>query len=245
MRIVVIMLAALFVASATASADPPPIRTLVFNFTYGTTSDLEVLNSGIDPTAQSAAGGTGISDFYGSEGDKGTINVDVLGERSDKSLVVRVSEQGQQRRRASPAVCIVWATTLVKCDPNLTVLPEELSIVRLLAPGFVDPNKVDENNHWSVNVGDANNGAKMDFRIRSNDNGILKIDSDSSSSAHQGASATSTGSEKISYDMADNVPTSIDEYIIARVPQGMGQYQTQKTEVTASLASDTLTKHPH
>jgi len=244
MRIVAIMLAAIIVASAAALADPPPIRTLVFNFTFGTTSDLEVLNSGIDPTSQTP-GGSGVSNFYGSEGDKGTINVDVLGERSDRSLVVKVSEQGQQRRRAGPAVCIVWATTAVSCDRDLTVLPEELAIVRLLAPGFVDPNKIDENNHWAINVGNASNGAKMDFRIKSNDNGILKIDSDSSSSAHSGGSATSTSSEKISYDMADNVPTAIDEYTIARMPQAMGQYQVQKSEITASLASDTLTKHTH
>ncbi len=238
------MLAAFFVASATAFADPPPIRSMVFNFTYGTTSDLEVLNSGIDPTGQSAAGGTGVSNYYGSEGDKGTISVDVLGERSDKSLVVKVSEQGEQRRRAAPVICIVWATTMVKCEQNLTVLPEELTIVRLLAPGFVDPNKIDENNHWAVNVGDSANGAKMDFRISSNQNGILNIDSDSSSSAHSGGTATSTSSEKITYNLADNVPTRIDEYTIARIPQGMGQYQTQKSEITASLSSDSLAKHP-
>ncbi len=243
MKSFVLALAAVIAASQTALADPQPLRTMIFNFTFGTSSDLEVLNSGIDPRG-GAMGGTGVSDFTAADGDKGTITVDVLGERSDKSLVVRVSEQGQQRRRAGPAVCVVWATTAASCDRNLTVLPEELSIVRLLAPGFVDPSKIDENNHWTITVGDANNGAKMDFRVRSNDNGILKIDSDSSSSEHSGGSATSTTSEKISYDLTGNVPTAIDEYTIARMPQGMGQYQTQKTEVTASLSSDTLTK-PH
>ena len=245
MRAALLVLAAFFAAGRFALADPPPIRTLVFSFTYGTSSDLEVLNSGIDPTGVSAAGGTGVTDFTGADGDKGTITVDVLGERSDRSLVVRVSEAGQSRRRASPAVCIVWATTAASCDQNVTVLPEEFAIVRLLAPNFVDPSKIDANNHWTIRAGDANNGTTIDFRVTRNDHGILKIDADGSSTEHTAHSATSTTSEKISYDIAGDMPTSLDEYTIARFPEAMGQYRTQKTEVTAALVSDTLGKLPH
>ena len=110
----------------------------------GRESDLEVHSSGINAGggSQRRLGGT---DFSGGIGDQGTIVVDL-------ALAAAGQRLGHQGKRASTedalggaATCVVYPTTGVICDPNVTVNPEEMALIRLLAPTFVDPDSIDAN----------------------------------------------------------------------------------------------------
>ena len=113
----------LFVLPLTAAAQTQPLRRLVYTFTWGTSSDLQMQNSGM--TESGGTNGSGTSDFSGGAQDRGTISVNVIREQSDRGLVISVSEQAQGQRSALPVTCVVFGNTNMLCDPNGKVNAEE------------------------------------------------------------------------------------------------------------------------
>jgi hypothetical protein len=80
----------------------------------------------IDPGAR---GGSGTNHYYGSLTDKGTMTLQLLHQQPDGALVLTISEQSENIRRAPAAECVVNANTNVICDPNKTVYPEEYTLL--------------------------------------------------------------------------------------------------------------------
>ncbi|HKU81079.1 MAG TPA: hypothetical protein VJP76_02830, partial [Candidatus Tumulicola sp.] len=145
-------------------------RRLVYSFTWGTQTDLEVHSSGID-SSPGANAGSGMSDFTGGVDDQGTVTVDLLSEQPDHGLIVKVSEQAQKTRSEGPATCVVYPTTGVICDPNAIINPEEMAVIRLLAPTFVDPDRLDAQRHWQITNSSPAFDLTSNFTIAKNDNG--------------------------------------------------------------------------
>lgn len=221
-----------FCAGSARAADAP-LRHVVFNFTYGTTSDMEVHDSGI------GSGGSGTTDYSGGDSDKGTITVDVLKVESDRSLLLMVSEHAEKTRSATPARCVVYATTIAVCDANVTVHPEELTAIRFLAPDFVDPTRIDAKKHWQVALGQGASSDTSDFTISQNDGGKMVIDEARVSKQQvNGRDVNVTTSATINYDFLNLIPTGLQEFSMSREPQGMDKYMTRREEVTLKLASD-------
>ena len=140
----------------TARADQSA-GTLVYNFTYSANQAIQARDS--SDSAQgyggpNANGGNdtlqtnGISHYGGTLTDKGTMTVDIKGRQADGGLIVSISEQGENLRKAPPATCVVYGNTNVICDPNKTVYTEEYTLLRFLGANFIDPNQIDPNKHW-------------------------------------------------------------------------------------------------
>lgn len=190
-----------------ASADAAPVRHLVYSFTWGTQSDLEVRNSGV------GTAGSGVSDFNARNGDQGSITVDVMREQPDKGLLVVVSEQAQKTRSSVPAKCVVYGTTAVICDPSITVNPEEMTVVRFLGSNFVDPAIIDAKQHWQIS--DSSGSAysvKSDYTISKNVAGVMTIDEKREIKQMQPSEVTTEVNSTIGYDFNRTVPTSVDEF---------------------------------
>jgi len=225
-----------FTAIAPALADTAPVRHLVYSFTYDSRQNA----SARDQTAIST--GSGISHYQGALGDKGTMTVDVISEQADKGLVVSISEQGENTRRAPPATCVVYGNTSVICDPNKTVNPEEYTLLRFLASNFVDPNQVDAKQHWSVTQSSGGMDVRSDYTIETNSGGIMTIGEKRSIAQEAHRSTTTDIQTKIGYDFNRLLPTSVDEYVTQRSDAGAQGISTTIYQTTLKLVSDSMAK---
>lgn len=234
------LLCACLPAGASAQA-AKPVRHLVYAFTWGTSTDLQMQNSGM--TEHGGTSGSGMSDFGGGTQDKGTITVDVIREQPDRGLVIAVSEQAQGQRSAPPATCVVFGNTNVVCDPNAKVTVEELSLIRLLGPTFVDATQIDSKQHWRVAENTPDFSTASDFTIAQNADGVLKILETRTVSGTGSRPYTRQINSTIAYDTKRTVPTSVSEDSTERSERA-NQYETIKSQTTLQLESDSLADKP-
>lgn len=215
-------------------ADTAPLRHLVYSFTY---------ESKQNGTVTSDPGSSGAHTFTGHLADHGTITADVMREAPDRGLVVVVSEQGSDTRNAAPVTCAVYGNTLVACDPSKPTNSEELTLLRFLGANFVDPNKVDANNHWPVSADAGGVSIKADYTIAKNDDGVLAIDEARHVEGHGFGAVTTDVQTKLTYNGRVQVPISVDEYATERKNAGMQGISTTVFQTTLKLVSDSLAGH--
>ena len=242
------VLAAILAAAAGAVPDrawavtsSPQVRHLVYAFTWGTTNDVEVQTSGMAETGNAtgmnnSGSASGTVSSTGGASDHGTITVDVLRQQPDKGVVVSIGEQAVQRRSAAPATCVAYADLTVVCDPNKKINAEELTLLRLLGAGFVDPNDLDASRHWRRAPSGAG-ATTADFTITRSAGSVLTIDETRVEKESGARPETSNVNGTIVYDLNRAIPTSIAESTTMRSEQGE-QYQTVKSETTLQLQSD-------
>jgi hypothetical protein len=226
-------------ASAATTMTGSPQRHLVYTFTYGVSTDKQIHSSGMGATMGDGSGNpSGMTDYTGGSSDKGSIVVDVVREQPDSGLVVVVSEQGQDTRKAPPSTCVVFGDTTTICDPNQKVTAEELTLLRFLGAHFVDPNNLDAKGHWHVER-DGQTSTIADYTLSKNNNGAMVIDEVRVEKENSAKPYTANINSTIGYDFNRSIPTSVTEYSIQRSEQGE-QYNTVKSETTLSLQSDSM-----
>jgi hypothetical protein len=231
------------------------IGQLVYNFTYSASQNITARDSSDSAesygnsvtkvaTGTQITGGTnGMSHYGGTLTDKGTITVDIVKKQPDGAMVVMISEQGENVRRAPPAECVVYGNTHVICDPNKTVYTEEYTLLRFLGANFVDPSQVDASKHWSVvqNSGDGGD-VSADYTINSNNNGAMQIGEKRTVKEHGAGRLTTDIETSIGYDFNRLVPTSVSEYATQRTDAGLKGNSTTTYQTTLNLVTDTTAK---
>jgi hypothetical protein len=232
--------AAAIAPAATAAADTSQ-RHLVYAFTYGVQQNVSARDSAtvqsVDQNGIGAAG-SGISHYQGSLGDTGTMTVDVRGLESDGGLVVSISEDGKDTRRAPPATCVVYPNTNVLCDPSKTVNTEEYTLLRFLSPSFVNPGQMDAKQHWQISQSAQAGVVTADYAIEHSDGGMLQIQETRSIRPQAPRNMTLDGETHIAYDVSRRIPSSIDEYVTQRNDRGAGGASTTIYQTTLRLMSD-------
>ncbi|HZY95901.1 MAG TPA: hypothetical protein VFE35_02240 [Candidatus Cybelea sp.] len=244
---------ALFIATGLIAFSVAPIAVradsamgqLVYSFTYSSNQAITARDSAnpIENPAENgelSGGNNGISHYAGTLNDKGTMTVVVLHQQPDGGLVVTISEEGQNVRRAPAAMCVVYGNTNVICDPNKTVYTEEYTLLRFLGSNFVDPAQVDANRHWAVSQDSGNTSVKADYTINSNNNGMMQIGENRKIRRAGGGSLTTDVQTKIGYDFKRSVPTSVDEYVQQRHDNGVVGTSTTIYQTTLNLVSDSM-----
>jgi hypothetical protein len=248
-----------------AQADTAPAGTLLYNFTYSVTQDIssrdsanpvqevtEAVGDGAPANPHANPGGpgptlgltsgSGTSAYGGRLTDKGTMTVKIVTKRSDGALVVMISEQGENIRRASPAQCIVYGNTNVLCDSHKTVYTEEYTLLRFLAANFVDPTVVDSNRRWQIVQNVNNDHISADYIIDSNNNGAMRIGEKRTIQQTGSGRLTTDIDTKIDYDFTRTLPTSVDEYAQQYTDAGINGSQRTIYQTTLQLVSDTVSK---
>jgi hypothetical protein len=223
------------VASASATHAYTSLRQLVYAFTYGSDQDISARDQQMNIDVGGQGITSGISHYYGSLTDKGTIKVDILSQQPDQGLVVSISEQGENTRRAPAATCVVYGDTRVICDPSKTVYPEEYTLLRFLGPTFVDPNQFDGNKHWAVSQHGSVVAVKADYTVTGSQNGTMEISENRKIIPNAGGSLTTDIQTKIGYDVAHSVPVSVDEYVTQRQDNGVSGTTTTIYQTTLHL----------
>jgi hypothetical protein len=244
--------AAVLLLPSVARADTTPVPTLVYNFTYSASQNINTKDSSNpaeDYGAPDKSGnntyantGSGTSHYQTGLNDKGTMTVGILGKQSDGGLIVSISEAGQQTRRAPPATCVVYGNTHVICDPNKTVYTEEYTLLRFLGQNFVDPANIDAKRHWQLVQDSPSMKVTADYVIGPTTTSDVQI-SETRKIVTPGQSNVTTDVEtKIGYDMSRIVPTTVAEYVTQRQDQGVSGMATTIYQTTLQLVSDTMAK---
>jgi hypothetical protein len=231
----------LALAALPALAQQTVQRHLVYTFTVGVQNDTHDTNASARLSGGPNGGnlnGTGDTSYMGIGSDKGTIPIDVFGVEPDGGLVVSVSENGQNNRKATAVECVVYPTTNVICASG-QVFPEELAVIRTLSPKFFDPSALDDKHHWHQGSDAA--GVSLDFIAGTPTGTIVPISENDDEKVSGGQGSTMHGTDTYSYDMAKNVATQLKEYDTIRKQMGPGQYANIIIDVTAQLATDSGT----
>ncbi len=218
-------------SAAVARADTPPLRHLVYSFTY------EASQSG---SVTSEAGSSGSRSYSTKIDDKGTMTVDVLREAPDRGLVVVVSEQGTDTRRAAAATCAVYGNTMVVCDPGKQVNGEEYTLLRFLGANFFDSNLLDAKQHWSISQSKDKTTVTADYTVTSDVNGLMKISEKRHVEDKSTGSITVDSETKLEYAANRLLPTSIDEYATEEQHSGVIGISTTTYQTTLELVSDSM-----
>lgn len=220
----------------------PAARHLVYSFAYGSQQNISARDSGSldasDPAGQATHATSGINQYKGSLGDRGTMTVDVQRTQPDNGVVVVISERGAATRVALPAECVVYGNTTVICDPNKTVNPEEYTLLRFLGSNFVNANVLDAHRHWSVAQQNGGTDVQADYTIQADTGGILTIGEERRLKVPGQRDVTTDVQTKIRYDLPHSVPRSIDEYVTQRQDQGATGTLTTIYQTSLQLTSD-------
>jgi hypothetical protein len=220
---------------------------LVYAFTYSSNQNTTARDSStnaenVDPEGNYTGSNNGMSHYGGSLNDKGTMTVEVVKVQPDGAVVVNISEQGENIRRAPAAECVVYGNTMVICDPTKTVYTEEYTLLRFLGRNFVNPAQLDANRHWTVSQGSGGNNVHADYTINTNNNGKMQISESRSIRQSGGGSLTTDVQTKIGYDFTQAVPTAVDEYVTQRHDNGVQGTSTTIYQTTLNLVSDSMAK---
>jgi hypothetical protein len=220
-------------AALAAAADTPPLRHLVYAFSY------QSRQRGLKTNDPGEGSGSG---YGGNLDDKGTVTVDVLREAKDRGLVVVVSEQADYVRSAAPVTCAVYGNTTVICDQSKPVNSEEYTLLRFLGVNFVDPSHIDDKQHWSIAQRNGPTSMNADYTIKTNDNGVMTIE-ETRHIEDTSVGATTTNAEtKLGYNFNRLLPTSIDEYTIEQQNIGVKANAETIYQTTLNLVSDSMAK---
>lgn len=238
---VVVTIGALPVAGRAVTATSE----LVYDFTYSTNQSITARDSvnNVEPFLVGSGGTSGMSHYGGTLTERGTITVDFVKRQPDGAVVVMISEQGQNIRRAPPAECVVYGNTHVLCDPNKTVYTEEYTLLRFMGANFVDPSQLDSSKHWQIvqNGGDGED-VSADYTIDGNSNGTMQIGEERKIKDEGAGHLTTNIETKIRYDTARLIPISVDEYATQHADSGIKGSSTTTYQTTLDLASGTVAK---
>ncbi len=220
-------------AALAAAADTPPLRHLVYAFSY------QSRQRGLKTNDPGEGSGSG---YNGNLDDKGTITVDVLREAQDRGLVVVVSEQADYVRSAAPATCAVYGNTTVICDQSKTVNSEEYTLLRFLGANFIDPSHVDDKQHWSIAQSSGATRLSADYTIKTNDGGVMTIEETRHTEDTTIGATTTSVETKVDYNYNRLLPTSIDEYTTEQQNIGVKANAETIYQTTLNLVSDSMAK---
>jgi len=233
------LLAALFAVLGTHALadDSKPLRHLVYNFTVGISTNTAISSDGI------GTGGSGVANYGAGLTDQGTITVDVVQAVDDKvgkALVLNVSEQARNGRTATVVPCIVYSDGSIVYDPGLKLNDEERSIIKYLGRGFFDAKRLDTNGHWQILRNDPQGKMQADYTVKTVERGIVNIEAVTTLNVRGASALDSTANTKLVYDLNKTVAKTIHEETLDRQNEGMGKYNTTRTQVDADLASDSM-----
>lgn len=188
-------------------------------------------NGGIDWFQVDCKGGFGYKVGSTGQPDRGSISIGMLGKQSDGSLVVRVMQSPAQHD-ASAVTCVVYPTTALICDPSKTVSSEEVTLLRYLAPGVVDPNQ--DKASWQLQDGNPKTSFKATFKVLQTAHGIMTVGERRSATGEAGPYSTDDSSSTFLYDVAREVPTAIDDSVVQKTVR-FGKYLTLERQTIFRL----------
>lgn len=189
-------------------------------------SQIAAGNGGIDWFQTDCTSGFGFKVDPNAQPDRGSISIGMVGKQSDGSLVVQLTQTSSDSK-ASPTTCVVFPTTAIICDPSKPVSLEEVTLMRFLAPGVVDPKR--DQKQWQLQDGGPQVSFQATFAVLQNAGGEMTIAERRNSKGEAGPYSTDDSSSTFVYDVARDVPTAIEDSVIVKTVQ-FGKYLTSERQ---------------
>lgn len=236
------------VVLAPAGNQPAPIRKLVYSFDLSISSNFEAADN--DMTAAQldvvpvhrAVTGVGSRQYIQSAGERGTITVEVMQKQSDDGLVLDISEQTKDARSAEPVTCVVYGDETMMCDESKKINPEEMALLYVLGVHFVNPTRMDDNQHWQYARSETGADVVDDLKVTGHTGDLLNVGFHRTYTVSGGTVERTTTDGAIVYNQALTLPVSLTQDELTDRPSGNSKSQRVEEKLTLKLASDSLTK---
>ncbi|HEY0396285.1 MAG TPA: hypothetical protein VGD01_17510 [Candidatus Elarobacter sp.] len=219
-----------------------PLRTLTYSVAYSVRSTMTARNSGLGGIGQvgehSAARPPGFQDYGFSGDDSGTVRVDIIAATADLGLVVDASYDGKAKQL--PIRVAIFRDGRLTHDPRLTLAPQVVELLPLLARGLLAEYGYDPGAVWSVPVPEPATGTRAFRVVAATDTlSTVALSADLGVKGPQGFEEHQDGT--FSYDRTLSTPVKFDTRILLRRANGS---EVSEIHLTAALATDTFAKKP-
>ena len=219
-----------------------PLRTLTYSVAYSVRSTTTARNSGLGGAGQvgeqSAARPPGFQEYGFAADEAGTVRIDVIAATADLGLVVDASYEGKTKQL--PIRVAIFPDGRLTHDPKLTLSPQCVELLPLLARGLLAEYGNDPGATWSVPVAQPATGNRM-FRVTSATDTMttVALSADMGLRGPQGYEEHQEGT--FSYDRRLSAPVKFDTRILLRRAAGS---ELSEMRLTAALATDSFAMKP-
>lgn len=240
-------LAAPYPAIAANDAPIRPLRTLVYDVTYGAHSQHDKKTSGFnggyggDPNGGSpGVGGSGTASVAMDGSDSGRLTIDIIAATADAGLVVDVSYTGRLSTQPTMRVAL-YPDGRLTADPTKRLGPEALHILPLLARGFMANRSIEVGASWSVAAPPPAKGSTT-YRVSGmqGETATIALEGSFSVGGVNGFDESDRGSTVYATDLIS--PLSYDVTSRIRRQIAIDETITTDAHLVAILVSDTFRK---
>ncbi len=232
------------VAGAARAADAPkPLRVLVYDVAYSTSTLRHEQTSGFtsspNGTMGSIAGSGSVDRRFGSD-DSGRLTVAVIAATADGGLVVDVSYAGKSTSQPVVRVAILRNGDL-SFDPKTPLLGAATGLLPFLSRGLIAERNVNPGSSWIVQAAAPATGATT-YRVVTleGERATLELDSSITVKGASGFAEATQGKAVYATDVLS--PLSLDLHSIIRRDVSVEQADTIDARLVATVVSDTFAK---
>ena len=246
MRISFAVLAALacgasFTAVCAQDVGPAPVRRLVYEVTYRTTSTSETKLSAVSNDRR-RVGGQYVPNInlQSAAHRTETLAIDVVAVTADGGLVVDAKVDGAERRAPTARIAIFRDGTL-SYDPNATVLEEERRLLSLLRRDGFD-HELTARMLWREPIEEKLAKGSTEYRVLRADGPLMQIEITRQVFV-SGANAYDENSRLVAeYDPYLRAPSKATVQLRVRINPAATQVVIQDTEIDMRLVEDSFKK---
>jgi hypothetical protein len=241
-------LAALLAAAAplgARAADPPPLRSLVFDVSYSAHSLHEKKTSGFNGAygggVSAGAPSGNATAAVGLDGsDAGRMTIDVIAAAKDGGLVVDAAYTGKLGGQPKVRV-VLYPDGRLSADPTKTLDPAVVQVLPLLARGFIANRNVSPGSTWTEEAPPPLKGSTT-YRVTALDGqyATLALEGSRTMSGVNGFEETDRGTTKYATDLV--VPVAYDVNSRIRRQPNMDETVTTDAHLVVTLVSDSFAK---
>jgi hypothetical protein len=229
-------------AGAARAADAPkPLRVLVYDVAYSTTTVRREHTSGFSNSGSGIGTGSGAVDRRFGSDDRGTLTVAVIAATADGGLVADASFVGKSMTQPVIRVAIAKDGSL-SYDPKTQLSGQALGLLPFLARGLIAEREVNPGSTWSVSA-PAPAAGTTTYRVTAVDGGKrATLELDSSITMKGGSAFTQASQGKTVYATDLLSPVSVDLHTVIRRDLSIDLADTTDARLSASMVSDTFAK---
>jgi hypothetical protein len=233
--------AVLACAGAARAADAPkPLRVLVYDVAYSSTTVRREHTSGFSNSASGIGTGSGSIDRRFGSDDRGTLTVAVIAATADGGLVVDASFVGKSITQPVIRVAISKDGSL-SYDPKTQPSAQALRLLPFLSRGLIAERDVNTGSTWSVQAL-AGAAGTTTYRVTAFDGTRATLEFDESITVKGGSGFTQSAQGKTVYATDLLSPISIDLHTVIRHDVSIDLADTTDSRLSATIVSDTFAK---
>jgi hypothetical protein len=228
-------------AGVAGAADAPkPLRVLVYDVAYSSTTVRREHTSGFTNGGMGSTSGSGSVDRRFASENHGRLTVAVIAATSDGGLVVDASFVGTSITQPVIRVAILKDGSL-SYDPKAQPSAQALRLLPFLSRGLIAERDVNTGSTWSVQAFAPAAGATT-YRVTAFDGTRATLEFDESITVNGASGFTESAQGKTVYATDLLSPISIDLHTVIRHDVSIDLADTTDSRLSATMVSDTFAK---